>query len=315
MMDCNEKEFLWVEKYRPKKIADCILPPRLKDYFQSMAQGQELQNMLLVGGAGTGKTTVAKALCNEMGIDVMVVNASENGNIDHLRTVIRSFASTVSFMGGIKCVILDEADYLTNATQPALRGFIEEFSKNCRFIFTANFKNKIIVPLQSRLTVVEYVFTKEEKRNLIVEFDRRVRDILEHENIEYDKKVMAQVIIKHFPDFRKTLNEMQRHSQTGCLAAGSVAGISEDSIRALVDFLKDKNFGSTRKWVVDNLDSDFTVVQRALYDRMYDYVDPHSIPQLVMTLAQYDYKNSFVVDKEINMVSMFVEIMAEIKFK
>lgn len=315
MMECNEKEYLWVERYRPKKIADCILPPRLKDYFQSMAAGAELQNMLLVGGPGTGKTTVAKALCNEMGIDVMVVNASENGNIDHLRTVIRSFASTVSFMGGIKCVILDEADYLTNATQPALRGFIEEFSKNCRFIFTANFKNKIIVPLQSRLTVVEYVFTKEEKRNLIVEFDRRVREILENENIEYDKKVMAQVIIKNFPDFRKTLNEMQRHSQTGSLAAGSVAGISEDSIRALVDFLKDKNFGATRKWVVDNLDSDFAVVQRALYDRMYDYVDPRSIPQLVMTLAEYDYKSSFCIDKEINLVAMFVCIMAEIQFK
>ena len=314
-MEISEKEYLWVEKYRPQKIADCILPPRLKEYFQAQTEGGELQNMLLVGGPGTGKTTVAKAMCKEMGIDVMVVNASENGDINTLRSTIRSFASTVSFMGGTKCVILDEADYLTHVTQPALRAFIEEFSKNCRFILTANFKNKIIDPLKSRLAVIEFQFTKEEKRALIVDFDRRVRDILEAEGIDFDKKVMAQVIIKYFPDFRKTINEMQRHSQTGSLAAGSVAGLGEDSIKELVTFLAGKQFGPVRKWVVDNLDSDFAVVQRALYDRMYDYVEPHSIPQLVMTLASYDYKHAFVIDKEINLVAMFVEIMAEIKFR
>lgn len=314
-MEKRDNEFLWVEAYRPQKIEDCILPRRLKDFFEAQVKTGDLQNMLLVGGPGTGKTTVAKAMCNELGIDVLMINASENGNIDTLRTTIRAFASTVSFNGGVKCVILDEADYLTVATQPALRGFIEEFSNNCRFILTANLSNKIIPPLKSRCAVIEFNFTRDEKRDLIVDFDKRVKNILDNEGVEYDKKVLAQIIIKYFPDFRKTLNELQRHSQTGSLSAGSVAAMTEDNIKILIGHLKEKNFGSMRKWVVDNLDNDFSVVSRALYDRMYDYVEPQSIPQLVMTLANYDYKHAFVADKEINLVAMMVEIMAEVHFK
>lgn len=308
-------EFLWVEAYRPQKVADCILPPRMKDYFQDLVDKGQLQNMLLVGGPGTGKTTVAKAMCKEMGIDVLVVNASENGDINTLRTTIRSFASTMSFTGGVKCVILDEADYLTAATQPALRGFIEEFSNNCRFILTANFGNKIIDPLKSRCAVIEFQYTKEEKRELIVEFDRRVKEILDIEAVEYDKKTLAQVVIKHFPDFRKIINELQRHSQAGNLSTSSVASMHEDSIKKLVDMLKNKDWAGMRKWVVDNIDNDFHVVSRAIYDRMNEYVDPRSIPDLVMLLAQYDYKHAFVVDKEVNLVAMLTDIMGTVQFK
>lgn len=315
MDNVNDDEFLWCEKFRPKLIQDCVLPPRLKEYFQEQVTSGVLQNMLLCGGAGTGKTTVAKAMCNELGIDVLLINASENGNIDTLRTTIRSFASTVSFTGGVKCVILDEADGLTTVSQPALRAFIEEFSNNCRFILTCNFKNKIIDPIHSRMAVVEFVYTKEEKRALIVEFDRRVKDILSHEGIEYDKKMMAQVIMKYFPDFRRTLGELQRHSRSGVLNATSISSMSEDSIRVLVDHLKNKSFSSMRKWVVDNIDQDFNVVSRALYDRMFDYVEPDSIGPLVLKLAEYDYKAGFVVDKEINFVAMLTELMVECQFK
>lgn len=311
----KDKEFLWVEAYRPQCIDDCILPERMKGYFREMVAKGQLQNMLLVGGPGTGKTTVAKAMCNEMGIDVLVVNASENGDINTLRTTIRSFASTMSFTGGIKCVILDEADYLTAATQPALRGFIEEFSNNCRFILTANFGNKIIDPLKSRCAVIDFTYTKEEKKHLIVDFDRRVKAILDNEAVEYDKKTLAQVIIKHFPDFRKIINELQRHSQAGNLSTNSVASMHEDSIKSLVGFLKEKDWGSMRKWVVDNLDNDFHVVMRSLYDRMNEYVEARSIPDLVMILAQYDYKHAFVVDKEVNLVAMLTELMGSVQFK
>lgn len=311
----KSKEFLWVESYRPARIADCILPERMKSYFQEMVNQGQLQNMLLVGGPGTGKTTVAKAMCAEMGIDVLVINASENGNIDTLRTTIRSFASTMSFTGGIKCVILDEADYLTAATQPALRGFIEEFSNNCRFIMTANFGNKIIDPLKSRCAVIDFTYTREEKKSLIVDFDRRVKAILENESVEFDKKTLATVIIKHFPDFRKIINELQRHSQSGNLSNNSVASMHEDSIRGLVAFLKAKDWPNCRRWVVDNIDNDFHVVMRSLYDRMNEYVDPQSIPDLVMILASYDYKNAFVVDKEVNLVAMLTEVMGTVNFK
>lgn len=314
-MEKTHGEFLWVESYRPKNISDCILPPRLKEYFQVQVDAGELQNMLLVGGPGTGKTTVAKALCNELGIDVYFLNASKDGNIDTLRTKIQSFASTMSFKDGHKCVILDEADYLTAATQPALRSFIEEYSKNCRFILTANYSNKIIEPLKSRCAVLEFKFSREEKKTLIVEFDRRIREILANENIEYNKKTMAQVVMKYFPDFRKTINELQRHSQSGCLADSSVLAMADDQIKTLVRFLKEKDFSGSRKWIVDNIDNDFHTIQRALYESMYEVVHPASIPQLVLTLSKYDYQHAFCVDKEINIVAMFVEIMAEINFK
>lgn len=314
----NREEFLWVEKYRPSRIADCVLPPRMKDYFTEMVKGGELQNMLLVGAPGTGKTTVARALCNELGLDYLMVNASENGNIDTLRTTIRSFASTMSFIGAYKVVILDEADYLNaNSTQPALRNFIEEFSKNCRFILTANYANRIIDPLKSRCAVVEFLFSKEEKQELVVAFDKRVKGILKEEGIEeYDKKSLAQVLIKYFPDFRKVLNELQRHTAGGALSGAVLTSLSDDNIKTLFGYLIDTGkWSDMRKWVAENLDNDQSLISRALYEKASDYVKPSSIPQLVMTLAQYDYKSSFVADKEINLVAMLTEIMANVEFK
>lgn len=308
-------EFLWVEAYRPQKIADCILPPRLKDYFQEQVDAGQLQHMLLVGGPGTGKTTVAKALCNELGIDVYFLNASKDGNIDTLRTKIQAFASTVSFKDGHKCVILDEADCLTSATQHALRAFIEEFSNNCRFILTANYSNKIIDPIKSRCPPVEFTFSKPEKRDLIGEFDKRLKEILLNENIDYNKKTMAQIVVKYFPDFRAIINQLQRHTNSGTLSDTSVSAMTEDSITVLIASLKAKDFAKMRKWVVENIDQNFNSIQRALYDRMYETVQPSSIPQLVLTLSTYDYRHAFAVDKEINIVAMLVEIMAEISFK
>jgi DNA polymerase III delta prime subunit len=313
----DREEFLWVEKYRPQKIADCILPDRLKDYFISMVEKGELQNMLLVGGPGTGKTTVARALCNELGLDYLMINASENGNIDTLRTTIRSFASTMSFTSSYKVVILDEADYLNpNSTQPALRNFIEEFSKNCRFIMTANYANRIIDPLKSRCAVVDFHFSKEEKQEMVIAFDRRVKEILAKEGVEFDKKVLAQILVKYFPDFRKILNELQRHSSGGVLKNTVLTSLSDDNIRKLYGYLRDTSkWPEMRKWVADNLDNDFNLICRALYEKAEEYVKPGSIPQLVLTLAQYDYKNSFVMDKEINLVAMLTEIMAQVEFK
>lgn len=314
-MNPGEK-YLWCEQYRPHKIEDTVLPPRMKTYFQGLVDKGELENMTLVGGPGTGKTTVARAMCEEMGIDYILINASENGNIDTIRTTVRQFASTVSFTGGIKCIILDESDYLNaQSAQPALRGAIEEFSDNCRFIFTANYANRIIDPLKSRAPVVEFNFTKEEKKVLVMQFDKRIKQILSDQNVTYDKTELAQLVMKNFPDFRKTLVLLQRFSHSGHLNPTSMTGLDDDRLKELVGFLREREFGNARRWIVDNMDNDGAMVRRALYDKMLEHVAAESIPQLILHLADYDYKESFVVDKEINMVALIVNLMADVKFK
>lgn len=314
-MGIGEK-YLWSEQYRPRKIEDCILPPRMKDYFQKLVDNNQLENMTLVGGPGTGKTTVARAMCEEMGIDYILINASENGNIDMLRTTVRQFASTVSFTGGIKCIILDEADYLNQqSTQPALRGAIEEFSENCRFILTGNYENRIIDALKSRAPVVEFNFSKDEKKLLVVQFDKRIKQILTDQNVTFEKIELAQLVMKNFPDFRKTLTLLQRFSHSGHLTPTSMTGLDDDRLRELVGYLKNREFGNARRWVVESMDNDGAMVRRSLYDKMLEHVQGESIPQLVLYLAEYDYKESFVVDKEINMVALLINLMADVKFK
>lgn len=310
------EEFLWFEKYRPRTIEDCVLPNRLKDMFKQSLVSGELQNMLFSGTAGIGKTTVAKALCNELGLDYLVINGSEEGNIDTLRGKIKQFASTVSLQGGYKVVILDEADYLNQqSTQPALRGFIEEFSNNCRFILTCNFKNRIIEPLHSRCTVVEFNIAKKDMPQLLTQFMKRMEFILMTENVSYEKPVLAQLIMKHAPDWRRILNEAQAYSRSGTIDSGILLNLTENSIKQLMTALKDKNFKNARQWVADNIDSEPAAVFRLIYDNMYDHVDKSSIPQLVLILADYQYKNAFVADHELNIVACLVEIMAGVKFQ
>lgn len=309
-------EFLWVERYRPKTIDDCILPYTLKSTFKAIVNGGELHNMLLTGTAGLGKTTVAKALCNELGLDFLLINGSEESGIDTLRNKIKQFASSVSLSGGYKVVILDEADYLNpQSTQPALRGFIEEFSKNCRFILTCNFKNRIIEPLHSRCSVVEFNISKKETPPLLAEFMKRVEVILEENNINYEKPVIAELLMKHAPDWRRVLNELQRYSSSGSIDSGILVSVLEKSIDDLIGFLKVKDFRKMRQWVSDNMDSEPASIYRKIYDSMGDYVDPRSIPQLVLILADYQYKNSFVADHEINTVACLTEIMSGVNFK
>jgi DNA polymerase III delta prime subunit len=304
-------EFLWVEKYRPRKISDTILPKPLKDTFQKVVNSGEMQNMLFTGTAGLGKTTVAKALCNELGLDYIIINGSEEGNIDTLRGKVKQFAASVSLQGGYKVVILDEADYLNpQSTQPALRGFIEEFSNNCRFILTCNFKNRIIEPLHSRCGVYEFNTTKKEMAELAAQFMKRIEYILEQENVDYGKKDIANLIMKHAPDWRRVINELQRRVSTGeSSSSESISNYSD-----LFTYLKDKDFKKMRSWVVNNMDVDTTAIIRSLYDNMIQYVKPHSIPQLVLILADYQYKDAFVADHELNMVACMTEIMAGVEF-
>jgi len=310
------KDFLWVEKYRPKNISETILPPSLKKTFQDMVATGELQNMLFTGTAGLGKTTVAKALCNELDLDYILINGSEEGNIDTLRGKIKQFASSVSLQGGYKVVILDEADYLNpQSTQPALRGFIEEFSNNCRFILTCNFKNRIIEPLHSRCGVYEFNTSKKEMAELAGQFFKRFVYILGQESISYDQKEAADLIMKHAPDWRRVLNEAQRYSNTNSYLSIPNSNNNSGNFGDLTKILKDKNFKAMRRWVVDNMDMDTTAIFRGLYDSMYTYVDSHSIPQLVLLLADYQYKDAFVADHELNMVACLTEVMRDIQFK
>jgi DNA polymerase III delta prime subunit len=309
-------QYLWVEKYRPQTIDECILPDSMKKTFREFINSGELPNFLFCGGAGVGKTTVAKALCNEIGAEYLFINGSEESGIDVLRSKIKNFASSVSLTDAKKVVILDEADYLNaNSTQPALRGFIEEFSNNCRFIFTCNFKNRIIEPLHSRCAVVEFKIENSEKPKIAGDFFKRVKNILQTEGIESDLKVVAELITKHFPDYRRILNELQRYSVSGIIDSGILVNLGDESYVELIKNLKAKNFTEVRKWVGKNSDIESTELFRKLYDKAIDYLEQGSIPQLVLILAEYQYKAAFVADREINTMAALTEIMAQLKFK
>lgn len=314
-MQYRDDEFLWVEKYRPRTIDDCILPEDQKAIFKQFLDKGEIPNMMLCGGAGMGKTTVARALCEELGTDYIVINGSMNGNIDTLRTEILGFASTISFTGKTKVVILDEADYLNpNSTQPALRNFIEEFSNNCRFIFTCNFKNRIIAPLHSRTTVIEFKINKEDKPKIAQQFFKRILDIVNTETvIVKDPKALAKLVERHFPDYRRILNELQRYSVGGVIDEGILVNIKEANVKDLVEALKDKDFKKMRQWVVNNIDSDPQTLFRLLYDNLLEHVK--QVPQLILLLADYQYKAAFVADAEINLVACLTEIMAAVEFR
>ena len=308
-------DFLWVEKYRPKTVKDSVLPKDLKETFQQLVTTGELPNMLLCGTAGLGKTTVAKALCNELELDYIMINGSEEGNIDTLRGKIKQFASTVSLQGGYKVVILDEADYLNpQSTQPALRGFIEEFANNCRFILTCNFKNRIIEPLHSRCGVYEFNTSKKDMAALAGNFMERLKKILAIESVEYNEKDAADIILKYAPDWRRILNEAQRHGNSGILTTNSRLDGSGNQYDVLMTYLKGKDFKKMRSWVVNNIDVDASAIFRGIYDNMANTVSPQSIPQLVLILADYQYKNAFVADHELNVVACMTEVMANVEF-
>ena len=309
-------DFLWVEEYRPKTIDDCILPQSLKTLFTSFIQKGELSNLLLSGTSGIGKTTVAKALCEQLNCDWIMINGSEEGGIDVLRNKIKNFASTVSLSGGKKIVILDEADYLNpQSTQPALRGFVEEFHKNCRFILTCNFKNRIIEPLHSRFSNIEFKINPKDKPKLASKLFERAVYILKEQNIDYEEPVLAELIKKHFPDFRKLINELQRYSVSGKIDAGILVNISDENLKTLLSHLKGKDFTEMRKWVVQNLDNDPVKIFRRIYDSMYEHLQPATIPHAVLIIADYQYKSAFVADQEVNMVACLTELMMECKFK
>ena len=308
--------FLWVEKYRPTKISDCILPDELKKTFDIFVQDKHIPNIILSGGPGVGKTTVAKAIIEEIGATYMMINGSEESGIDVLRTKIKNFASTVSLEGGRKYLIIDEADYLNpQSTQPALRGFMEEIHKNCGFILTCNYKNRLIPPLHSRCSVVDFIIPNDDKPKLASKFFARVGDILNSEKIEFEPKAVAELMNKFFPDWRRVLNELQRYSASGQIDAGVLVNISESNLNELYRNLKDKNLTEVRRWVVNNLDNDPVRIFRRIYDSLYDYLDSSTIPHAVVILAEYQYKSAFVADQEINMLAFFTELMGQVKFK
>ena len=311
------EDFLWVEKYRPKTIKDTILSPELKTLFQTFVDNKNVPNLLLTGSQGIGKTTVAKAMLEELGADYIVINGSDEGRlIDTLRTKIKNFASSVSLAGGRKYVILDEADYCNAETvQPALRNFMEEFSKNCGFIMTCNFVNKIIQPLRSRCSVVEFKIANKDKPAMGKELYVRILNILKQENISFEEKVIQEVLAKHFPDNRRILNELLRYSATGLVDSGILANQSETSIKELMQLLKDKEFTTIRRWVGKNIDGDVAPMFRKIYDTINQYAKPSSLPQIVVTLADYQYKSAFVADQEVNFMAFLTELMVDTEWQ
>lgn len=309
------EKLLWVEAYRPQTIKDCILPERLKKPFQEYVNQKNIPNLILSGGAGVGKTTVAKALCEEVGCDYIVINGSDESGIDMFRNKIKTYASSMSLAGGRKVIIIDEADYLNpNSTQPALRNAIEEFSDNCSFIFTCNFKQRIIDPLHSRCAVIDFALKGTEKTQMAGQFFKRLQSILNNESVEYDDKVLVELVKKHFPDFRRTINELQRYSKFGKIDVNILTQLGDVAISEIVKFLKDKDFRSIRSWVASN-DVDPTTLYRKLYDALYEVLQPQSIPQAVIILADYQYKQAFVADQEINTVACLTELMVSVEFK
>ena len=317
MMTTNSTEFLWTERYRPQTIQDCILPESLKSTFQKIVDGGQMHNLLLTGTAGLGKTTVARALCSELNLDYILINGSEESGIDILRNKIKQFASSVSLLSnGPKVVILDEADYLNpQSTQPALRGFIEEFSNNCRFILTCNFKNRVIEPLHSRCAVIEFNTSKKALAGLAQKFMTRLESILKTEKIKYEPAVVAELIMKYAPDWRRVLGECQRYSASGAIDTGLLANLTDVNLSGLVKALREKDFKTMRSWVVNNMDLEPAAIFRKIYDNMVDYAKPASVPQVVLILADYQYKDAFVADHELNLVACMTELMASAEWK
>jgi len=310
------EKYLWVEEYRPKTVEQCVLPKELKSTFSEFVKQGSVPNLILSGGAGVGKTTVAKAMLNQIGSTHMMINGSDESGIDVLRTKIKNFASTVSLEGGRKYLIIDEADYLNpQSTQPALRGIVEEFAENCGFILTCNYKNRLIEPLRSRCPPIDFTIPKTEKQELAAQFFERTITILDENQITYDKRVVAEVIHNYFPDWRRVLNELQRYSVSGTIDAGILVNIGDANIKELMVCMKNKEFTNVRKWVVDNIDNDPTYLIRSIYDNLYEYVDGSTIPHCVVVLGEYQYKAAFVADQEINMIACLTEIMTRAKFK
>jgi DNA polymerase III delta prime subunit len=315
-MQSDNDQMLWVEKYRPRTVKDCVLPKGIKSYFQSIVDSGEIQNMTLAGGAGCGKTTVAKAICDELDMDVLFVNGSLHGNIDTLRNTILDFASSVSLTGRNKVVLLDEAEYLNaSSTQPALRGFIEDFAINCQFVLTCNFKNRIIEPLRSRCPVVDFTFPKDEAVHLQLRMVQRCVEILKEEGVKYNLKVLAELVRKYYPDFRKVLGMLQRYSVIGPINEGILVNDSDANITELVNLLKKQEFGLVRKWVVENSDIDPPTLFRKLYDKLYSELVTDTIPVIIILIAEYQMNSAFVVDQEINTMALLSRIMAEGEFK
>ena len=310
------ESLLWVEGYRPKTIDDCILSDTIKGTLSDLVKDEKVSNLMFTGPSGVGKTTAARAICDQTNSDYIIINGSDEGRmIDTLRTKLTQFCSTISIRGGRKVVIIDEADYMNpDSVQPAMRNFIEKFAENCSFIFTCNYKNRIIDPIHSRCAVVDFTLNKDEKPTIASQFMNRCEHILNDENVVYDKDVVGALINKHFPDFRRVINELQRYGTSGNIDSGILANIGELNLNQLVSALRDKNFHNMRQWVVSNVDNDPATIYRKIYDKLYEVLEKSSIPQAVLIIADYQYKSAFVADQEVNLVACLVELMAECEF-